>query len=71
MAWFLHHLDLIDHYFYQFTKLFIKKSKKMYKNLYRSVRLMKMGGMKTNFDCDESVFTNQNYNLFKNFFYRK
>jgi len=32
LAWFVHHLDLIDHYMFQFFQTFIRKSSNLYKN---------------------------------------
>jgi hypothetical protein len=35
LAWIIHHLDLLDHYLFQFFQIFIKKSLRLYKkNLY-------------------------------------
>jgi len=31
LAWFLHHLDLVDHYMFQFYQVFAKRSSKLYK----------------------------------------
>ena len=31
MAWFVHHLDLIDHYIFQFFQTFIRKCVRLYK----------------------------------------
>jgi hypothetical protein len=38
MAWFVHHLDLIDHYIFQFFQTFIRKCLKLYK---KNINIMK------------------------------
>jgi hypothetical protein len=39
LAWFVHHLDLIDHYVFQFVQTFVRKYLKLYK---KSIKVLKL-----------------------------
>jgi hypothetical protein len=66
MAWFVHHLDLIDHYIFQFFQVFIRKSSKLYK---KNVNIIKHTISKfthfsnINKNYYNIVFNNKNYNI--------
>jgi len=66
MAWFVHHLDLIDHYIFQFFQTFIRKCLKLYK---KNINIMKNTSSKfINFsNINKSyyniVFSNKNYDI--------
>jgi hypothetical protein len=66
MAWFVHHLDLIDHYIFQFFQVFIRKSSKLYK---KNLNIIKHTISKfthfsnINKNYYNIVFNNKNYNI--------
>jgi len=66
MAWFVHHLDIVDHYIFQFFQTFIRKSSKLYK---KNLNIMKNTISKfvnfSNFSKSyhSLVFNNKNYDI--------
>ena len=66
MAWFVHHLDLIDHYVFQFFQVFLRKYLKISKKYTKLAR--KMAFRFFNFTCPillykKTTFLNSNYKL--------
>jgi hypothetical protein len=66
MFWFIHHLDLIDHYIFQFFQTLIRKCVKLYK---KNIKLFKKASFKfNNFNPVSNLnlintFKNANYNF--------
>jgi hypothetical protein len=66
LAWFLHHLDLIDHYIFQFFQTFVRKTLKTYKKynyLFRNSISKYMTFSKINRNYNKLVFENKNYSI--------
>jgi hypothetical protein len=66
MAWFVHHLDLIDHYIFQFFQTLVRKCLKLYK---KNINILKYTVLKfSNFanlnkNYFNFIFIDANYNI--------
>ena len=74
LAWFVHHLDLIDHFIFQFFQIFIRKSLRLYKKNMRAAK--KYLSRFAYYDIkqknyDSLLFTNKIYLINKNSNFQK
>jgi hypothetical protein len=66
LAWFVHHLDLFDHFIFQFFQIFIRKCLKLYK---KNLHVVKTGLSRFyNYNINHKnynnlVFTNKIYSI--------
>jgi len=66
LAWFLHHLDLIDHYIFQFFQTFVRKTLKTYKKynyLFKNSVSKFITFNNVNKSYNKTVFENKNYSI--------
>ena len=68
MAWFVHHLDLIDHYIFQFFQFFIKKTLKIYNKYANLLKITISKFINFNKITNSVLIKNKNYNFNYKFF---
>jgi hypothetical protein len=65
LAWFIHHFDVIEHYGFQYSQTFVKRSMVLYSGAFKRSKKLKfqLAPYKSNQKSSQTRFTDKSYNF--------